>query len=118
MILPRFFFVVFLFLTFNSSRAQVVVSGCINSINVPNFSSDTAFSDESNILVRKKVIEPLKTSKSIIEIRIFKYPYFAPGPVYIIKCDQGNFKIDEYWINRFKLTPLRHFKKPPFAELI
>jgi len=22
------------------------------------------------------------------------------------------------WINRFKLTPLRHFKKPPFAELI
>lgn len=26
--------------------------------------------------------------------------------------------IELLWINHFKLTPLRHFKKPPFAELI
>lgn len=38
------------------------------------------------------------------------------------KCGIGEFSenilLKVFWINRFKLTPLRHFKKPPFAELI
>ena len=88
--------IVFNLLSFTVAYAQVEFNSCGINLTIPNFKSDSAFSDSQQILVRKQVLRPIHFSKSMVEIRLFSYPYFSPGRTIIIKCDGNKFQIDHF----------------------
>ncbi|MDR6786449.1 hypothetical protein ABIE26_005364 [Pedobacter africanus] len=99
-----FFLFVSFFCSSTEGYAQVKLKSCGLDLTIPSFKQDSAFSDAKQILVRKKFLIPIHSSKSDIEIRLYYYPYFEPGKTVIINCDGNKFKILHYNIGYQPIT--------------